>query len=331
MTTQRKSYFVSIFQWGFQLSRMARKLAILKSGLRPKAVILAGIFLFATAGCTTQVASKTKGNTVTPVAPPSVQPHGNNAGVHVDQLIGVGAPTNATLRKLQHVVLEQIAEKLQYPSIAIAERAHGSAMVKIVIDRSGRILKNEILSSSKSAALDSEAIGVMQRIESFKVELSADEIPGAQFFSFNVPINFALDERTPVEGETATPATPKASVSTMSTPLAAAWLVQVDKAIYDSWTLPTNEPWKVTLHLKLGPNTEIHSVELSKSSGNASIDKRILNAASNSKPLPTLENLSTTQESDIYLCLAHPRNECNPRESTVVRALSIIIIANTIR
>jgi protein TonB len=77
----------------------------------------------------------------------------------------------------------------RYPPAAHARGEHGVAQVFFTLDRSGRVVNSRLLRSSGAAALDSEALALLQRAQPFPPP--PPEMSGAQV-NLTVPIRFNL-------------------------------------------------------------------------------------------------------------------------------------------
>jgi protein TonB len=104
------------------------------------------------------------------------------------------APTSAAMRTARVVNWKrQIARHLQrskrYPHEAQARRQHGSTKVHFVISRQGRVISSSVVASSGVAALDQEALELLQRAQ--PMPLPPAEVGGTEF-AFSVPVVFEL-------------------------------------------------------------------------------------------------------------------------------------------
>ena len=86
-------------------------------------------------------------------------------------------------------VIGLIERNKRYPARAQARGQHGEAQVVFSLDRDGRVLDSRIARSSGSAALDEEALALVQRAQPFPP--APPEVPGARI-SLTVPIRFNI-------------------------------------------------------------------------------------------------------------------------------------------
>ena len=104
------------------------------------------------------------------------------------------APTAAAVRSASAVswkrkIALQLQRNKRYPAAAQARREHGIARVSFLIDRLGRVVSSSLIQSSGSAALDGEALDLLQRIQPLPAPPA--DVPGTQF-AFSVPVRFDL-------------------------------------------------------------------------------------------------------------------------------------------
>ena len=94
-----------------------------------------------------------------------------------------------------------VAENVRYPESAKDNNEQGTAYVKFIVDKTGKVTEPTIVKGTGSDALDEEAIRVVSTIPDFK--------PGRQKnqdvdVSLTMPIKFALTEATPATDNKAT-------------------------------------------------------------------------------------------------------------------------------
>ncbi len=77
----------------------------------------------------------------------------------------------------------------RYPPAAQARGEHGAVQVFFSLDRSGRVIDSRVTRSSGAAALDAEALALLQRAQPFPPPPA--ELPGTQA-NLTVPIRFNL-------------------------------------------------------------------------------------------------------------------------------------------
>ena len=93
-----------------------------------------------------------------------------------------------------------IAENVRYPEDAKADNAQGTAYVKFIVDKTGKVTEPSIVRGTDNESLDEEAIRVVSLMPDFK--------PGRQrgenvAVSFVVPIKFALVSNETPDGNKA--------------------------------------------------------------------------------------------------------------------------------
>jgi len=99
------------------------------------------------------------------------------------------ARARAAIASWHSEISRLIEHNKRYPEGARTRRQEGVAELFFSIDRQGRVLTSRIVTSSGFAALDEEALAVVQRIQPFPpppLEVADDEI------KFQVPIRFGL-------------------------------------------------------------------------------------------------------------------------------------------
>jgi len=101
------------------------------------------------------------------------------------QTDGRDAQTN-TVKAWKEKIVIQLASKKEFPPGATSQR--GTAKVKFVIDRRGKLISRELVESAGSELLDAAALRMVERAEPFPeppAEVSDDR------FTFTVPVVFA--------------------------------------------------------------------------------------------------------------------------------------------
>jgi protein TonB len=88
------------------------------------------------------------------------------------------------------VLIAHLNRAKRYPSEARQRREEGTVRLSFSIDRSGRVLSYQIIGSSGSAALDQEALGMIQRAS--PLPAPPPELGGARI-SLTVPVRFNLN------------------------------------------------------------------------------------------------------------------------------------------
>jgi len=86
-------------------------------------------------------------------------------------------------------VLALIERNKRYPEAARPRREQGTAQVRFMLDRSGRVSDAHVVQSSGSSALDSEAIALLQRAQPFP---APPETFAGQMVAVKVPIRFTM-------------------------------------------------------------------------------------------------------------------------------------------
>jgi periplasmic protein TonB len=86
-------------------------------------------------------------------------------------------------------IVAQLERHKRYPAEAQSRGEHGVAQIFFTLDRQGRVLESRVLQSSGAAALDAEALALLQRAQPFPVPPA--ELPGPQV-NLTVPIRFNL-------------------------------------------------------------------------------------------------------------------------------------------
>ncbi|MBS0244186.1 MAG: energy transducer TonB, partial [Proteobacteria bacterium] len=102
----------------------------------------------------------------------------------------IGTPSEHDRRAVaawQNRLLDLIERNKRYPAQALAHRSQGTTTIAFRIDRHGRLLDAEVVSSSGSPALDEEALALMRRAQPFPVPPTA--LPDSNL-SLSVPIRF---------------------------------------------------------------------------------------------------------------------------------------------
>jgi periplasmic protein TonB len=86
-------------------------------------------------------------------------------------------------------IVAQLERYKRYPPEAQSRGEHGVAQIFFTLDRNGRVLNSRVVQSSGAAALDAEALALLQRAQPFPAP--PVELPGAQV-NLTVPIRFNL-------------------------------------------------------------------------------------------------------------------------------------------
>ena len=107
------------------------------------------------------------------------------------QTDGLNAQTN-TVETWKKKIGTKLASKREFPPGATGQT--GTAKVKVVIDRRGKLISREIVESAGSEVLDAAALRMVERAEPFPeppAEASDDRL------TFVVPFNFANRKQVP--------------------------------------------------------------------------------------------------------------------------------------
>jgi protein TonB len=110
------------------------------------------------------------------------------------QTDGLNAQTN-TVEAWKKKIVIRLASKREFPSGATGQS--GTAKVKVVIDRRGKLISREIAESAGSELLDAAALRMVERAEPFPeppAEVSDDRL------TFVVPFTFANSKQVPWAG-----------------------------------------------------------------------------------------------------------------------------------
>jgi periplasmic protein TonB len=103
------------------------------------------------------------------------------------------APTLAAVRSASVVswkrqIALQIQRNMRYPTAAEKKREQGVARVAFLMNRLGHVVSSKVIQSSGSAALDQEALDLLQRTQLPKPPA---DVPGNEF-PLNIPVRFDL-------------------------------------------------------------------------------------------------------------------------------------------
>jgi protein TonB len=110
------------------------------------------------------------------------------------QTDGPKAQTN-TVEAWKKEIVVQLASKKEFPAGATGQS--GTAKIKFVIDRRGKLISRELLESAGSELLDAAALRTVERAEPFPeppAEVSDDR------FTFTVPVIFVKRTQAPWAG-----------------------------------------------------------------------------------------------------------------------------------
>jgi protein TonB len=110
------------------------------------------------------------------------------------QTDGLKAQTNSVEAWKKKIGI-QLASKREFPPGATGQR--GTAKVKFVIDRQGKLISRELVESAGSEVLDTAALRMVERAEPFPeppAEVSDDSL------TFTVPVIFANPKQLPWAG-----------------------------------------------------------------------------------------------------------------------------------
>jgi protein TonB len=99
------------------------------------------------------------------------------------------ARARASVAAWQSEISKILEHNKRYPKGALARRPQGVAQVAFSIDRDGHVISSRIVTSSGSAALDEEALALVQRVQPFPAPPL--EVPGDEI-KFMVPVRFGI-------------------------------------------------------------------------------------------------------------------------------------------
>jgi protein TonB len=97
------------------------------------------------------------------------------------------ARARASVAAWQSEISKILEHNKRYPKGALARRSLGVAQVAFSIDREGHVISSRIVTSSGSAALDEEALALVQRVQPFPAP--PPEVPGDEI-KFVVPVRY---------------------------------------------------------------------------------------------------------------------------------------------
>lgn len=97
----------------------------------------------------------------------------------------VGAPSFADEPPYGRRLVEHIARFKQYPLAASALQIEGTAVVRFALSRDGKLLNDQIMTSSGDADLDTDTLAMLQRAQPFPP--LPDELKGEQL-QFTLPV-----------------------------------------------------------------------------------------------------------------------------------------------
>lgn len=95
----------------------------------------------------------------------------------------------ATSNNYKKVLLSRLAKFKKYPRIAKRKKIEGRAILRVKIDRSGKVLESELTSSTGSELLDKATIQILNRASPLP---PMPENIEANVFQFFVPVEFKL-------------------------------------------------------------------------------------------------------------------------------------------
>jgi protein TonB len=99
------------------------------------------------------------------------------------------AATAAARTNWQGQLLAWLSRHKRYPREAQEQRQQGTAHLRFVVDRYGRVLSSSLARSSGFAALDEEVVALIQRAQ--PLPPPPPELPGTRF-ELDVPVSFSL-------------------------------------------------------------------------------------------------------------------------------------------
>jgi protein TonB len=112
-------------------------------------------------------------------AAPQVVPE-QTASLPAAPMQSVPKPDNTrAVQNWGNQISASIKRNLRFPETSRARRQQGVAQVSFVLDRQGRVLESRVVRSAGAAALDQEALAVLQRAQPFPPPPS--DLPGERF------------------------------------------------------------------------------------------------------------------------------------------------------
>jgi protein TonB len=127
-----------------------------------------------------------------PFAPTTSMPQAvaqERASVPAAPMQGQPAPKSSALPSWTSKIAALLERNKRYPPAAQSRRQEGIAQVLFRLDRQGKVIASRVLSSSGAAALDAEALALLQRAQPFPPP--PPELPGP-YVELTVPIRFNL-------------------------------------------------------------------------------------------------------------------------------------------
>lgn len=128
---------------------------------------------------------------------PPPQPTPPAPTAQLQQASNIGSPLgNSTAKNAEHLLrYEQllalwIHKFKHYPAEARMKNQEGTAILHLVIDRSGRILKSELSTKTGYTLLDEAVIDMVKQAKT--VPAVPDDYPGENELEFQIPIRFTL-------------------------------------------------------------------------------------------------------------------------------------------
>jgi len=103
---------------------------------------------------------------------------------------GAAAASSTSPANWRGTLLAHLNRAKRYPAEARLRREEGTVRLSFTIDRTGRVVGYQIVGSSGSAALDREALAMIQRASPLPAPLP--EVVGARI-SLTVPVRFNLN------------------------------------------------------------------------------------------------------------------------------------------
>lgn len=95
----------------------------------------------------------------------------------------------AVAQTYEQQLLSWLNQYKQYPKLALRRGIEGDCVVRIVIDRSGRVQSSSLEVSSKNNLLDREALAMVERANPFPAP--PQEVPG-RTLEYVIPVSFDL-------------------------------------------------------------------------------------------------------------------------------------------
>jgi protein TonB len=114
-------------------------------------------------------------------------------------LIALGAPCFAQtdlITAWKKQIVNRLAEGRRFPPEAVVAGQFGSAKVRFVLDRSGKLISSELMESTGFAALDAEAMAMVTRAQPFPAPPAEAD---GEHLKLVMPVNFSRRPPTAID------------------------------------------------------------------------------------------------------------------------------------